>query len=225
MGKTYYWIISYRIELLSDIHAGAGVTLLGANIHGIRKDEQRFPFLPHTEVRGLLRLSAQRLASWSRGLKSRPEKNFRPGGMEMSGLWSYTSARYKRDLLYGLDDPAPANILGLQSHIKRIDAGDPRLFSYEKAGGQGEEWRSLWGWIFSIEPSEEEDAALLIASMRAEDRIGHRRSRGYGHVSWDLERVQRYQAGGETEDCTKSIEQWVRLLLEDRGANDEDCHD
>lgn len=224
MGKTYYWIIIYRIELLSDIHAGAGVTLHGGNIHGLKKDEQGFPFLPHTEVRGLLRLSARRLASWRPALGSRVQKNFRSGGKEMSGLWSYTSARYKRGLLSGLDDPGLASILGFQSHIKTVEASDPRLFSYEKAGGWDKEWRSLWGIVFSIEPSEQEDAALLIASMRAEDRIGLRRTRGYGHVSWDLKKVQRYQAGGGLQDCTKSIEQWVGLLLSGKGAEHENCN-
>ncbi len=211
--EKYYWTIDFSIDFLSDLHIGTGITLLGGNRHGHKKDEDGFPYLPHTQVRGLVRMGAFKLKVWHPFLNERFSRNFRPGKMQGSGLWSYTSARYGRAVTKGAD-PIYMDILTQQSHIRRETDIAPKPFAYEKAGGKEENWRRWYGRIYSIELSEEEDVAFLIAAMRVEDRIGHRRSRGYGAVDWKVERIHQYQPGTNCRTLEKDLAEWLSLLFQ-----------
>ena len=69
------------------------------------------------------------------------------------------------------------------------------------------------GRVYSVEPATEIDVAFLLACMRLEDRLGHRRSRGYGKVAWNPQRVRRYLAGSEPEEITRNLPEWLNLLF------------
>lgn len=209
--STYYWIIDYTINICSDYHVGAGITLLGGNLYGLRQDETGFPYLPHTQVRGLLRLGGLKLKGWQPCLKSTFARNFAQADRAGDGLWSYTSARYPSQAIAGYSGPKVAEILTEQSHIKLTNDSVENLFSYEKAGAIKDEWRQWKGRIYSIGPAEEEDVAFLMACMRAEDRIGQRRSRGYGKVDWEVERVCRYRLPEEPPQEIKK--DWLGLII------------
>ena len=206
---NHYWILDYSLEFASDFHVGAGMTLLGGNFHGLHLDYRGFPSMPHTEVRGLLRLGGQRLSDWNKGFASRYHRNFGRAGTE-KGLWSYTSARFPDDY----DSPHTAEIMGEQSHIKKLDGVAENLFSCQKSG-QGRNGLRWFGRIYSLKPVAINDAAFMFACMRAEDRVGHRRSRGYGKVTWKLEKLRSYDSGEtaavENEICWREL---LRLALE-----------
>lgn len=86
------------------------------------------------------------------------------------------------------------------------------LFAYQKAGVVSEEWQ-LQGRIYAVEPAREMDVAFLLACMRYEDRLGHRRSRGYGKASWTPQRVRKYRPGSEPEEISRNLPEWLNLLL------------
>jgi len=209
--SNYYWIIDYVINIRSDFHIGAGITLLGGNLHGLRRDETGFPYLPCTQVRGLLRLGGLKLKDWQPHLKSLFDKNFGLANRAGDGLWSHTSARYPKEAIAGYSRPEVAEILTDQSHIKLTDDSVENLFSYEKAGGIENEWRELKGRIYSIGLANEDAVAFIIACMRAEDRIGQRRSRGYGKVNWQLEKVRRYLLPNEPPQEVSN--DWLELVV------------
>lgn len=202
-NTSRYWIIDYSIKFLSDLHIGAGITLLGGNQHGLQLDANGFPFLPYTEARGLLRLGGFSLQMWDSSLTDRFFKNFGKSDKSgQGGFWSFTSARFTSAAL--------RNLLTEQSHIKQ---GEDRLFSYQKAGNR-DQGNEIWhGKIFSLSPVTDTDAAFMICAMRVEDRIGHRRTRGYGKVCWKLDTVRSYKAGEQPVKSDRTISQWLRLGL------------
>lgn len=215
----HYWIIDYTINILSDFHVGAGITILGGNLHGLQRDKTSFPYLPHTQVRGLLRLGGLKLKNWQPHLTAIFNRNFGQPNRRGGGLWSYTSARYPKGSITGYSGPEVAEILTEQNHIKLTEDVVENLFSYEKAGGKEDELREWKGRIYSAEPAEEKDVAFLIACMRAEDRIGHRRSRGYGKVNWDLGEVYRYLPGERPEQIKRGPNEWTKTLIITREVN------
>ena len=211
--NDFYWIIDYEMTLQSDFHVGSGVTLLVGNMHGLKLDEDGMPYLPHTQVRGLLRLGGYELKSWQQEYKDLFKRNF-AGEHRNSGIfWSYTRAGFAFDPLRMWQGARKAGLLANQSHIKIDDSGvAENLFSFQKAGAVSKE--HVWkGRIYSVEPAQEKDAAFMIASMRAEDRVGHRRSRGYGKVNWFPSIVRRYRAGEKPEMDKRSLSDWMELFL------------
>ncbi|MCD6293953.1 MAG: hypothetical protein J7M20_03295 [Deltaproteobacteria bacterium] len=213
MTDSCYWILDYSLEFSSDFHVGAGITLLGGNYHGLHLDARGFPCIHHTEIRGLLRLGGQRLLGWDNGFEDSYRRNFgrAPTEKELGekGLWSYTSARFPGYY----SSPYSAEIMGEQSHIKKIDGVAENLFSYQKSGRgkNGERW---FGRIYSLKTADIEDAAFMFACMRAEDRVGHRRSRGYGKVTWKLEKLRSYSPGGTPSEIKTSTEDMLRLAVD-----------
>jgi len=204
MTEKTYWIIDYKIEFSSDFHIGAGISLLGGNFHGLQVDYRGFPWMPQTEVRGLLRLGGQRLTGWDKSLEGLYNRNF---GIEYNqkGLWSYTSARFPEDEELDVNET-----LGWQSHIKSSNGVAENLFTYQKVKSGRKEKDSkqnsdeadapVWeGRIYSLKPAAIIDVAFLFACMRAEDRIGHRRSRGYGKISWSFTGIRHYSPGAKPE--------------------------
>lgn len=213
----HYWIIDYKLEFRSDFHVGAGITIMGGNIHGLRLGEDGFPYMPSTQVRGLLRLGGRKLMEWKSDLRELYERNFGEENRSPGNFWSFTSATYPRTIFDSGE--TPETIYSEQSHIK-IDenAGVAKnLFSYQKAGWADDRWH--WqGRIYSVEPADESDAAFFIACMRAEDRIGHRRTRGYGKVNWTPSRIRSWDPGVPTSlnEDSRSLEEWLSLLLDGR---------
>ena len=135
-----YWIIDYQISLLSDFHIGAGVTLLGGNLHGMRLDNDGFPYLPPTQVRGLLRLGGYKLSALTSSLQDLYRHNF-PGQDRISGrYWSYTRAGFAFDLVCGAQGAGGEGILLEQSHVALEEGIVQHLFAYQKAGIMSEEW-------------------------------------------------------------------------------------
>lgn len=199
MSELKYWIIDYSITFCSDFHVGAGITMLGGNHHGLQTDREGLPFLGGTEVRGLIRQGGYKLKSWNKDLEKYFLNNYGTSGRD--GFWSYTPARFQYVI--------PADILGEQSHIQ-VEKG--RLFSYQKSGGTGQnhKWQ---GKIYSVKPIAETNVGFVIASMRVEDRIGHRRTRGYGKVNWQIESVRHYSNGTQPTQLIKSLDDWLRLGL------------
>lgn len=223
--STCYWMIDYSIRFLSDFHVGAGITLLGGNLHGLRRDKTGFPYLPHTQVRGLLRLGGLKLRDWQHqnleNLDDVFNRNFGQADRNGNGLWTYTSARYPEE---GIVEYSGSKVSGTrteQSHIKLAEGGVENLFSYEKAGrieakpaeGAESKWLQWRGRIYSVEPAEEKDVAFLIACMRAEDRIGRRRTRGYGKVDWKLEKVRWYIPSESKPKKIKEPHDWLKLVI------------
>lgn len=189
-----YWIIEYKIKLLSDFHVGAGIRLLGGNLHGLRLDQDGWPYLPHTQVRGLLRWGGINLKKWHPKFGTLFSRNFGQAGRKLAGIyWSYSRAALPSDLLAALETPEEAGWFTEQSHVALQEGIVDHLFSYQKTGPVGPEF-VLHGKIYSVEPATAADVAFLIAAMRADDRIGHRRSRGYGKVTWELTKVSCYPA-------------------------------
>ena len=219
-----YWIIDYRLDFLSDFHVGSGITLVGANLHGLQLDENGRPLVPHTEIRGLLRLGGRRLEAWQPELcDGCVRRHFgawhdRDADEPASGCWSFTAARLEPDeQLLEADD-----FLGRQSHVRLTPEGVvENLFSCQKAGPSGAGEDAFWrGRIYSRVPLDRNDVAFLVACLRAEDRIGHRRSRGYGRVAWRLERVRSWLPGepeARLED--PGLASWLeRFFGSDTGA-------
>ncbi len=204
-----YWIIEYSINILSDFHVGEGVTLEGGNRHGLKLDETGLPYMPDTQVRGLIRLGAEKLKNWQPPLKSLFDANFGEPGLRHHNIWSYTSARFP--FCFGVTGFSDANNLGLltnQSHIKinPMDGVAENLFSYQKAGISDDSdynFSKWYGKIYSVEPAEFRDVAFIIAAMRSEDRIGHRRSRGYGKVNWQPVSIKKYTEGKKGDSSQK----------------------
>jgi hypothetical protein len=214
MSQSLYWRIDYAIHLKSDFHIGAGITLLGGNLHGLRLDENGMPYLPHTQVRGLMRLGGHQLQNWQPGLKDSFRRNFEDEKHKSGVFWSYSRAAV-------INNPLLENgfqhwgLLKEQTHVHiNADGVTENMFRYEKGGPLPETWDGiLRGCIYSVEPAIEQDAAFLIAAMRAEDRIGHRRSRAYGKADWRVERVWKYPAGGALKEETQSPERWIDVLF------------
>ena len=213
---AYYWIIDYRIDFLSDFHVGSGITLVGGNLFGLELDARGLPLIPHTEIRGLLRLGGRRLEEWCFPLAGYCDRNFgaRREPDRDPGYWSFTGARFRvaDDYSSGL---ARERVLGAQSHV-RLSADEvvENLFACQKAGagGVGEGW---CGRIYSRRPLPEREVAFLAACMRAEDRVGHRRSRGYGRVDWRIKKLHCYLPGGKLDEVTSnSPEELLDGLLE-----------
>ena len=220
MTDSNYWILDYSLEFSSDFHVGAGITLLGGNYHGLHLDDRGFPCMHHTEVRGLLRLGGQRLLGWNNGFEGRYRRNF--GRAATKGLWSYTSARFSDHY----NSPYTAEIMGEQSHIKEIDGVAENLFSYQKSG-RGKKEQQWFGRIYSLKTAGIEDVAFMFACMRAEDRVGHRRSRGYGKVTWTLKNLRSYEPGGVPVEHQQLgwQDELLRLALDSNmGAENEIYH-
>lgn len=206
-----YWIITYSISFQSDFHLGAGITLVGGNLHGIRLDDEGFPYMPDTQVRGLLRLGGYKLKTWLPKYSRLFSDNFGSPEKISANSWSFTSAYYPLKP-GGINHAEDAGILIQQSHIQLQNSIAGNLFSYQK-GGPAEDFESWQGKIYSVEPASEMDVAFLIACMRAEDRIGHRRSRGYGKVIWKPESVASYEPGGKPEKRKVILQDWIELLM------------
>lgn len=209
-----YWIIEYEMKLLSDFHVGAGVSLMGGNLHGLRLDEFGFPYLPQTQVRGLMRLRGCSLISWQPTMRPTFERNFGLSDRNSGLFWSYTRAGFPREKTKGWCGAREAGLLYEQSHIHWNDQNiADNLFSYQKAGAPLSNWN--WqGRIYSVEPAAEKDVAFLIAAMRADDRIGHRRSRGYGKVDWRASKVMRYSPGGDPENRVTNLDYYFDVLFQ-----------
>ncbi len=212
MSEHFYWIIDYKISFCSDFHIGAGISLLGGNLHGLRLGVDGFPYMEHTEVRGLMRLGGLKLKGWQPDLERIFFRNFGNNKKDLPPevFWTYTSARYPQHAYVGAK---AAGILTEQSHIK-VGGIDKNLYSYQKAGAAGglDHWT---GRIYSVNPALERDVAFLIACMRVEDRIGHRRTRGYGKVCWEPAHARRYSAdsGVKPEPVQRTTEDWLDLIL------------
>lgn len=208
-----YWIIEYQMNLLSDFHAGAGITLLGGNLHGLRLDQDGYPYLPHTQVRGLLRWGGLRLTHWHTRFTSLFKRNFEARHRNTGIFWSYTRASFPVSVARGRRDFLDVELFMEQSHVNLERGIVKHLFAYQKAGAVTADW-TLSGRIFSVEPATEVDVAFLIAAMRAEDRIGQRRSRGYGKVNWQPLRVCSYQAGKSPTPVAKNLENWLEVAFQ-----------
>jgi hypothetical protein len=218
MGRVYmdpaYWIIQYKIRFRSDFHVGAGSTVRGGNFHALRLDDDGMPYLPGTQVRGLIRWGAGRLAQWQQSLRPLLLRNFRNERLELSPsenrltTWSFTRASVPPET----KSPGPPRWLLEQSHVRLNEDGvAERLFSFQKAGFSAEDL--AWtGRIYSTNPAKEVDVAFLLAAMRAEDRVGRRRTRGYGKTEWREGKIWRYESSVEREEIRRSFEEWLDLL-------------
>ena len=186
---------------------------MGGNQHGLRIGDDGFPCMPATQVRGLLRLGGIKLKSWQPQLKDLFEINFGERNKTYGNTWSFSPARYPTDAIsISIVDAMSLGLLTEQSHIYIKDGIADNLFSCQKAGKSDD--FSYWkGKIFSIEPAEEKDAAFLVACMRTEDRMGHRRSRGYGKISWNINNVCSYKAGEKPVSLDKSLSDWLNIIL------------
>jgi CRISPR/Cas system CSM-associated protein Csm3 (group 7 of RAMP superfamily) len=214
MNDKYYWRIDYKIKFLSDFHIGCGVTLIGGNLMGLQLDEDDLPYLPGTQVRGLIRLGGWFLKDWQ---QSQFEKlfnsNFRSKEQEKS-TWSYTRAHLpvNKGSLYRTLIKQGYNPFDHQSHIKVNSNGiAENLFSFQKSGEIQDQ--CFIGSLFSVEPRTGIDVAFMLACMRAEDRIGHRRTRGYGKVNWKPEKIYKLQEG---KNCDVSQDfNWLDILFKE----------
>jgi hypothetical protein len=222
----FYWTIRYRIEFLSDFHAGDGTVSLGGNLHALRQDEDEMPYLPATQVRGLIRWGAHKLASWQPGLKPLLNRNFKERGRDAlqaiegrTPSWAYTRAAFPPNSSVRLNPHPVKSAMVEQSHVQVGEKGvAQRLFSFQKAGLSHLD--SRWeGSITSVHPATERDVAFMIAAMRVDDRIGRRRSRGYGKVRWVLRQVQRYEGRSPLDDVPEALDHWLALLFQDGVAS------
>ncbi len=215
MADTY-WIIDYKMKLLSDFHVGSGATLFGGNVHGLRIDTSGFPGVGDTEIRGLLRQGGWKLRNWRR-TKAADDlyiRNFgaRERNRERQVLWSYTSSRFD---CWIYNDASTAGVLGKQSHVRIGGAGTTEnLFANQKAGPTDDEnFSCLHGRIYSITPAEERDVGFLVACMRVEDRFGHRRSRGYGKMRWEASRIRKYGPGKDPVEVDITLDTWLQQVM------------
>lgn len=210
MNDKYYWRIDYKIDFLSDFHIGSGVTLIGGNLMGLQLDEDELPYLPGTQVRGLIRLGGWFLKDWQQSQFGKLfESNFKKGKQKDS-TWSYARAHlpYSESFYYRQRLGRP---FSQQSHIKINGNGTAEnLFSLQKSGEFREKY--FIGSIFSIEPRTQADVAFMLACMRAEDRIGHRRTRGYGKVNWNYTKIMKLK-NGENKEETQDFENWQDILF------------
>ncbi len=237
-----YYTIDYQIRFLSDLHVGDGTTLISGNFQGVRKDEFGVPYMPFSQVKGLLRLGGSQLMSWNSLFLRLFKRNF--GKQEDSTnmdrvRWSYTSARYpvsKRNEArgaasmptYSAEMLFEGGLIGRQAHIKSKQGIAENLFAFQKSGGNNEDFRKWEGHIFSINEADEEDVAFLIACMKAEDRIGARRSRGYGKVSWGPIKIGAYKQDIDKQNTdglvldsassTDLLNKWYEKLFNTRGG-------
>ncbi|MCK4447128.1 MAG: hypothetical protein KAW56_08600 [Candidatus Marinimicrobia bacterium] len=212
MNDKYYWRIDYKIDFLSDFHIGSGVTLIGGNVIGLQLDEDELPYLPGTQVRGLIRLGGYFLKEWQKSrFESLFNSNFkRPKQKETT--WSYTRAHlpYLESFYYRQRLGRP---FSQQSHIKiNADGTAENLFSIQKSGEFREKY--FIGSLFSIEPRTQADVAFMLACMRVEDRIGHRRTRGYGKVNWNYSKILKL-VNGNTQDVTQEYDNWQNILFKE----------
>jgi hypothetical protein len=214
--SVQYWVIRHRISFLSDVHVGAGITLLGGNLHGLKLDDNGFPYMPHSQVRGLLRLGGDFLKDWCPSVfNDLHSRNFNlPGPKPQNDTpsWSFTRAGIAPENLH--DEP---DLIG-QSHIKRNNDGVvENLFSFQKAG-RAKDCFFWQGSLFSTGPATERDAAFMIAAMRAEDRIGHRRTRGYGKVIWEPEAVYCFDPGDKDKTkVERTLDDWLEIPFSGAG--------
>ena len=187
MDDKYYWRIDYKMNFLSDFHIGSGVTLVGGNVMGLQLDEDGLPYMPGTQVRGLIRLGGYLLKEWQESrFKSLFNSNFKQPKQKET-TWSYTRAHLPvEESYYYLDwQDKP---FSQQSHIKINSNGiAENLFSLQKSGEFREKW--FIGSLLAVEPRTEADVTFMLACMRAEDRVGHRRTRGYGKVNWNYSKI------------------------------------
>jgi hypothetical protein len=229
-SEAKFYRVKYTIFLQSDAHIGAGIQLLGGNLQGLRRDADGFPFVPDTEIRGLLRLAGTHIRdSKAVGVdlfsNTFGERTAEAG--KKHGKWSFSAARYDQDTRDAFPLTGASSLykgpferqgsLGRQTHVA-IDTR--RLFGYQKMGGRDEESRQLEGLIFSHTTATEKEVAFLLACMRMDDRIGHRRSRGYGKVTWNVESVHRANDAGEWESVSHDHAYWVNRLLENGEGNE-----
>jgi hypothetical protein len=215
MSDTCYWMIDYKLIFHSNFHIGAGLTLMGGNLHGLRLDEDGLPYLPHTQVRGLLRLGGYRLQTWQPSLNGLFQANFAGEKRNTDVFWSYSRAAILGNLTLEHPGAKKAGLLKEQTHIRiNNDGVVGNMFRYEKGGTLPSKWDGVFqGRIYAVEPATERDVAFLIAAMRTEDRVGHRRTRGYGKVNWEVRSVWKYAAGNEPEEVKKSLDDWLNILL------------
>jgi CRISPR/Cas system CSM-associated protein Csm3 (group 7 of RAMP superfamily) len=208
-----YWIIDYSIKLQSDFHAGAGITLITGNTHGLRLDEQNQPYLPSTQIRGLMRQSGFNMAKNLPDLESIFQLNFPEGATQKKAGgpstvlkprgWSYTRAHITGSVSRKKKWERQFHV-----HINESTQIVQHLFGYEKAGPDTiDDCLELKGRIYSNTPATKKDAAFLLACMRYDDRIGHRRTRGYGKVMWEWNKVQFFtQGSGLIPPKTETLE-------------------
>lgn len=207
--NNLYWIIDYKITFLSDFHAGDGTTLLTGNTHGIRLDDYNQPYLPSTQVRGLIRQSGYTLKeSIQPQLATLFERNFPIGSLGMENQqapdsprsWSFTRAEHKSSIMQNRFDS-----WGRQTHVK-LNSKDivENFFAYEKAGSRNmNKELVLEGRIYSVSPATQNDVFFLLACMRLEDRVGHRRTRGYGKVDWRWEKIRYFSAQSPVQELER----------------------
>ncbi len=216
-GESRYWELKFKIRLLTDAHVGAGIRLFGGNVHGVRRDSDGFPYVPDTQVRGLVRLGGERLCECNPRLQDYLTTNLGARSGNAAGKWSFTAARYPQEIrkIYGLSpylrNFSEDGILPEQAHVNVAEA---RLFQYQKLGAIEDKNRVLSGAVFSSEPATENDVAFIIACMRFEDRIGHRRTRGYGRICWNVESVRYYSPSNpDWNACDRDLKSWLQSLL------------
>jgi len=214
MTEARYWTLDYEMRLQSDFHVGAGATLFGGNVHGLRLDVNGFPSVGDTEIRGLLRQGGWKLQQWRHGLKDLFLRNFGENvrNRQRQVFWSFSSARFD-PMLY--DNAVTAGILGKQSHARIGSTGTAEnLFANQKAGPSADgQFAGLQGRIYSVTPAEARDIAFMIACMRVEDRFGHRRSRGYGKMCWRPLKVRSFLPGKTQDEDNRELKGWLDLAL------------
>lgn len=198
-----YYRIKFRLALLTDAHIGDGTRKFGGNVHGVRVDELGLPYLPDTQVSGLVRLAARRMSESVHALQSFYGANFgKPNATRRR--WVFTGARYPSCLVdkliiqglvrRGDELLEEEGILTVQTHIQVDDNAGARLFAFQKIGGRDDQYRQFCGAAYSAERVTLDDVSYLVAAMRFDDRIGHRRTRGYGKVKWEIESIERQES-------------------------------
>ena len=215
-----YYVIDYHLELNTDAHIGNGTKDLIGNVHGLLLDEDGFPYIPDSEIRGLLRSAGQDLVS-NTFLNTKTDVFDRNFGNRMSGCWSFTRAALSSSIINNLKSSMTEHsITTFQSHIQVKELANPRLFSYKKMGGDQTDLRNYHGRIYSVTPISFEDLAFMVACFYMDDRIGHRRTRGYGEVAWTIDSIRSYSplkgsAAGRSwkSEDTFSVDNLINYLL------------
>ena len=223
-----YWEIDYEIELLSDFHTGDGTMLAGGNVHALRRDVDGFPFIFRDEVRGLLRAAAIDTLKKSEVIKDREvlfnkcfgNKEEDSNKQGKKSLWNISSARYLHEIrsrfqnLPAWPDLEERGFVVSQSHIKMgSDNVVERLFTIQKAGGREAAHRRLEGVIYSRKTATLRDAAFMVAALRAGDRVGLRKDRGYGKVRFSVKSVRSYFKPDSAQTDNRGLDDWIDVLL------------
>jgi hypothetical protein len=215
MGENikFFWTIDYVMRLKSDFHVGSGASLFGGNVHALRFDNDGYPSIGDTEIRGLLRNGGWKLKSWHSSFKDRFIRNFGPRdrNADRAVQWSFTSANFNPVF----SNASVAGILGKQSHVRiNSEYCVDNLFSNQKAG-PNEYMHDLAGRIYSITQADKDDVAFLLACMRVEDCFGHRRTRGYGKVEWLPSKIRRHLPGKKEEKIScENLAEWLKPIFE-----------